>query len=289
MNTQKYDLAVAYRVYPKVSSHLPPIFSSDKFKLAELCLKSFKNSLTGLKVKVWALLDNCPPAYEKLFTDLWSPEDLVLVRFPGVGDATTFHNQARILMEQTDTDIVYLAEDDYFYLPDQFQLAVKFIRQNPEVQFITPYLHPDLDNTELHRLPHLTKNCDGVVWNSCCSTTHTFLTSRTTLTECQGVFLANYGRISPDLSKWLALTKKRVFNPFLFVKWAVTNHFWAGSIFYAWYYCWRQILFGHRYNLWIPRPSIATHMVAGMEAPGVDWQRHFADLQAGTGWPKASE
>jgi hypothetical protein len=103
------------------------------------------------------------------------------------------------------------------------------------------------------------------------------------------VFLANYGRISPDLSKWLALTKKRVFNPFLFVKWAVTNHFWAGSIFYAWYYCWRQILFGHRYNLWIPRPSIATHMVAGMEAPGVDWQRHFADLQAGTGWPKASE
>lgn len=49
----------------------------------------------------------------------------------------------------------------------------------------------------------------------------------------------------------------------------------AGSILLAWYYCWRQILFGNKYTLWVPHPSIATHMVAGMEAPGVDWQKEF--------------
>jgi len=275
MSKLRYDVAVAYRIYPKVSSHRPPIFGTDKYKLAELCLRSFKNSLTGLKVKVWALLDNCPPAYEKLFTDLWSPEDLVLVRFPGVGDATTFNHQNKILIEQTDAEIVYLAEDDYFYLPDQFQHAIKFLKQNPDAQFVSPYDHPDLHNTEFHNLPQKAKSCDRLVWNSCCSTTHTFLTTRATLAECRGVFQANYGRISPDLAKWLALTKKRVFNPLAFARWAVTNRFWAGSIFYAWYFCWRQILFGKRFTLWAPQPSIANHMVAGMEAPGVEWQREF--------------
>jgi hypothetical protein len=275
MNPSKYDLAVAYRIYPKVSSHLPPIFTTDKYKLAELCLKSFKKSLTGLKVKMWVLLDNCPPAYEKLFTDLWPAEDLILVRFPGVGDATTFRNQVKILMEQTDAETVYLAEDDYFYLPDQFHLAVEFLKQNPEAQFLSPYNHPDLHNTEFHRMEKPTKKFEGKDWISCCSTTHTFLTNRTTLAQCQSVFLADYGRISPDLAKWLALTKKRVFNPFVFAKWAFTNRFWAGSIFYAWYFCWRQILLGKAYTLWVPVASIATHMVAGMEASGINWKKAF--------------
>lgn len=275
MNENKYDLAVAYRIYPKVSAHSPAIFADDKLKLAELCLNSFKASLGNLRVKVWVLLDNCPPAYEAMFARLWAPEDLVLQRFPGVGDAATFRAQSRLLMEQTDAEIVYLAEDDYFYLPDQFPLAVNFLKQNPDAHFVTPYDHPDIYTTELHNLPRETRVVAGRKWNSCCSTTHTFLTTRQTLRECQGVFLASYGKVSPDLSKWMALTKRRVFNPAAFVRWAITNHFWAGSIFYAWRYCWRQILFGRKYTLWIPQPAIATHMVAGLEAQGIDWRKEF--------------
>jgi len=45
MNEFKHDLAVAYRIYPKVSSHPPPVFADDKLKLAQLCLNSFKASL----------------------------------------------------------------------------------------------------------------------------------------------------------------------------------------------------------------------------------------------------
>jgi hypothetical protein len=275
MNKFKYDLAVTYRVYPKVSSHHPPVFADDKLKLAEFCLNSFKASLGNLKVKLWALLDNCPPVYEEMFSRLWSPEDLVLMRYPGVGDAATFREQSRLLMEQADAEIVYLAEDDYFYLPNQFPLAVNFLKQNPDAHFVSPYDHPDIYTTELHNLPRETRAAEGKDWNSCFSTTHTFLTNRRTLQECRGVFLASYGRVSPDLSKWMALTKRRVFNPTAFARWAVTCPFWAGSIFYAWRYCWRQILFGNRYTLWVPHPSIATHMVAGMEAPGIDWQKEF--------------
>jgi len=274
-NRPQYDLAVAYRVYPKVSSHPPPVFADDKLKLAGFCLKSFKASLGDLRVKVWGLLDNCPPAYEELFTRLWSPQDLTLVRFPGVGDAATFREQTRILMDQTDAEIVYLAEDDYFYLPGQFPLAVDFLKQNADAHFVSPYDHPDIYTTELHRLPRETRTVAGRNWNSCCSTTHTFMTRRDTLRECGWVFLAQYGRVSPDLAKWMALTKRRVFNPVALAKWSVTCRFWAGSILLAWYYCWRQILFGRKYKLWIPQPSIATHLVIGMEAPGIDWPAEF--------------
>jgi hypothetical protein len=57
--TQMIDLAVAYRIYPRVSkSHA--FFSADKFRLSKMCLDSFRGALGGLRVKVWALLDGCP-------------------------------------------------------------------------------------------------------------------------------------------------------------------------------------------------------------------------------------
>lgn len=276
MNEYKYDLAVAYRIYPKMSAHLPSVFSDNKLKLAELCLKSFKASLGNLRVKIWVLLDNCPAAYEAMFARLWLPKDLVFQRYPGVGDAATFREQSRILMEQTDAEYIYLAEDDYFYLPGQFAQSVSFLKQNPDAHFVSPYDHPDIYATELHALPREARTIGEKQWNSCFSTTHTMLTTRQTLRESKAVFLRSYGKVSPDLSKWMALTKRHVFNPLVFMRWAFTNQFWAGSIFYAWRFCWRQILFGKKYTLWIPHPAIATHMVAGMEAPGINWQQEFA-------------
>ena len=42
----------------------------DKSKLSELCLKSFKDSLGSLKVRMFVLLDDCPPSYEDLFKQI---------------------------------------------------------------------------------------------------------------------------------------------------------------------------------------------------------------------------
>jgi hypothetical protein len=278
MSQFSYDVAVAYRIYPKISKskHTPQVFPKDKLKLAEFCLKSFKNSLGGVRIKLWVLLDNCPPAYERMFTQLWPPEDLVLMRYPGVGDGATLREQARILMEQTDAKIVYFAEDDYFYLPNQFPLVVDFLKQNPDADFVAPLESSDFYTADLHNFSRETREFGGKKWNACVSTTHTFLGRRNALIECQKIFRASYGRISPDLSKWMALTKIRVFNPIKFVKWSLTHRwFWAGSIVISWYFCWRQILFGRRYTLWSPHPAIANHMGTGVESPGIDWQKEF--------------
>ena len=284
MSQFRYDLAVAYRIYPKPSASRPPIFAEDKFKLAELCFKSFKNSLGSLKVKLWVLLNNCPPEYEAMFKRLWPAEDLVLVRFPGVAASTTLHEQSRILREQTDAKIVFLSEDDYFHLPGQFQIAVDFLKQNPDTDFATPYDHLDNHTADLHKLSTETREFGGKQWRSSISTTHTFLARQSALVESEKLFQKLHqqfqGQVSPDLAMWMALTKKRVFNPVKFAKWSMTKRYWAGSIFLAWYHCWRQILFGRKYTLWTPYPSIATHMVAGLEAPDVNWQKEFQKLLA---------
>ncbi len=286
MSQFSYDLAVAYRINPKMSASRPPVFAEDKFKLAGLCLKSFKNSLGGLRVKLWALLNNCPPEYEAMFTQLWPADDLVLVRFPGVAAGTTLYEQSRILAEQTDAEIAYFAEDDYFYLPGQFQQAVNFLKQNPDADFATPYDHPDLYSTDLHHHPRETREFGGRRWSGCLSTTHTFLARRAALIESRALFLKLFqdfeGRTSPDLAMWMALTKLRVFNPVKFFVWSFSHRYWAGSILLAWHHCWRQILFGRRFTLWTPQPAIATHMVASLQSPGIDWPGEF-EAQMTTG------
>jgi hypothetical protein len=285
MSQFSYDLAVAYRIYSGRQTSPASIFADDKFKLVELCFNSFKNSLGGMRVKLWVILNGCPPEYDAMIKRVWGAENLVLVHFPGVSSTTTHYEASRILMDQTDAEIVYFSDDDYFYLPGQFPLAVDFLKQNADVDFVTLYDHPDLYTTDLHNLPGQTRMFSGKNWGSCISTCHTFLAKRAALIELRrlymDIFKAVPKSVVPDLCFWMALTKKRVFNPVKFACWSVSKPYWAGSIFLAWYYFWRQILFGRRYSLWGPRPSIATHMCAGVEAPGIDWQKEFQRQIAG--------
>ena len=123
-----YDLAVAYRIYPKVSKpSLGLPFSDDKLRLAEICLRSFKQSLGNLRVKIWAILDGCPESFADLFRKYFDPDDLVLVPLPSVGNHATFGKQIDILLNQTDSDFVYFAEDDYVYLTNQFAKMISFM------------------------------------------------------------------------------------------------------------------------------------------------------------------
>ncbi|HPY29730.1 MAG TPA: glycosyltransferase family 2 protein [Verrucomicrobiota bacterium] len=271
MSASGYDVAVAYRVYPHPSANPPRVYAEDKFKLVELCLRSFKASLGGLRVRLWVLLNDCPPRYEKLFRQVWPAADLVFRYYPGVPPGTTLHEQSQILLGQTDAELVYWAEDDYFYLPGQFAQAVDFLRQHPDADFVSPYDHPDYYTTDLHRFRSRQRTVAGRVWSSRLSNTHTILARHRALQAAQRVFLTFHGRVNFDLAMWMALTKRCVFNPVKLLRWSVANRFWAGSILLAWYYFWRQILFGRRYQLWVPRPALATHMITTLESPGVDW------------------
>lgn len=280
---QGYDLAVAYRIYPRVSKPAQSLpFGDNKLKQSEICLRSFRDSLGTLRVKVWAILDGCPEEYRALFERYFAVENLVFVNLNADGNRATYAKQLEILLSQQDAEFVYFAEDDYVYLPDQFALMLNFIRDGKCVDFISPYDHPDCYSLDLHSEPKLISVFEGHHWRTAASTCLTFLTRKSTLAKCVSVF-QTYSRKNDDCAMWLSLTKRRVFNAFAVSRYFARREFYRNVIVKAWLFCWPQILFGKTAKLWVPVPGIATHLSDGLLSPGIDWLALMRDPRLGGG------
>ncbi len=268
------DLAVAYRIYPGVSKN-PAFFSTDKLKLSAMCLRSFHGALGKLKVKIWAILDGCPPEYEALFRSTFRDCELEIISLDKIGNLPTFSLQIELLTAQTEAPFVYFAEDDYFYLPDALEKMLTFMRENDGVDFVTPYDHPDSYHTSSRFERHHVMPFGDRYWRTASSTCLTFLTSRKTLLLTQRSF-RTYSRGNWDCPVWLSLTQKyelanvRVHwsNLFRLAIWGQT---------FRWGY--RALLFGKRYRLWVPLPTLATHMESPCLSPLLDWETLFRDSQ----------
>lgn len=270
--THKYDLAVAYRIYPEVAQSARGLPASDnKLHLSEMCLRSFKESLAGLRVKLWVLLDGCPNEYEDLFRKHFGAEDVVFIPLDGCGNQGTFARQLEILSQQTESEIVYFAEDDYFYLPGQFYCMIEFLLASDEVHFVSPYDHLDYYTMELHQSPRKVTEHAGRQWKTAASTCMTFLTRKEILAKTKSVF-QNYKRRSLDCSMWLSLTRERVFDPFFVVSNLFREPIFCKIVLKSWLYFWKQLLLGQKWNLWVPMPAIATHLDANALSPNVDWK-----------------
>jgi hypothetical protein len=269
-----FDLAVAYRIYPGVSKS-PAWFMTDKLRLSEMCLRSFEAALGGMRVKIWALLDGCPPEYEALFRDLLQKRSLEIVPLNRIGNLGTFSRQIDLLTRQDDAEYVYLAEDDYFYFAGALEKMVEFMRENRDVDFVTPYDHPDSCYTSSRLERHFVKPWGDRYWRTASSTCLTFLTSRHTLIQTASMF-QSYSAGNLDCSLWLSLTEKlRLANPRIHWNDLLRVKIWGKT----WLWGWRRILFGKRYRLWAPLPTLATHMESTCLSPLVDWHEEFLRFQ----------
>ncbi len=272
-NQTKGELAIAYRIYPKVSK-TPPIFHDDKYKLSELCLKSFREALGDLKIKMWVLLDNCPNEYKELFKRHFSDEELVFVELAGVGNQETFKRQMQLLSEQDFSDNIYFAEDDYFYLPNTIYEMIELIKMNPMVDFVTPYDHLDYYEHELHDYKSDIIISEKRHWRSGATTCMTFMTTKTKLKKSWSVFWS-YTKNNYDTSLWMTLTKTKVLNPFVFIRFLFGNKYLAKIFIKAWLYTPMQNIFGKKCRLYVPVPTLATHLDKEHLAPGVNWEQQF--------------
>jgi len=273
-----YDVAIVLRVYPRISK-TPAIYPDDKIRLFESSLKSFKRSLGGLKVKLWALLDDCPPIYETLITKYFNRHDSEIIHLNGIGNQKTFLMQLDILTEQKDSDLVYLAEDDYIYQSDQFKEMIDFIQSYDDVHFISPYDHLDYYTEEMHEKLFRIRVSKDKHWRMATSTTCSFLTKKKILQKTKRVFRTYARWKNTDGPMWFSLTKYNVFNPFTFIKWVFTSRLQRNFIILAWMYNFWQILFGKRWKLWTPMPSIATHLESPFLSPVVNWDSIFDEFK----------
>lgn len=271
-NPGKFDLAVCYRIYPGVSRD--PVFGfTEKLPLVRLNLETFKESLGDLKVKLWVLLDKCPPAYADLLQSLFPDTPMELIPLGGEGNGATFLRQVDILGAQTDADLVYFAEDDYLYLPRSLEQTANFMRRHPEAGFVTPYDHADFHSKFVHQFRGAEIREDGCRWRTVLSTCLTFMARRDAVAESAPVF-KTYNRNS-DLAIWMALTKRRVANPWSWLRSFGDGLYFPASHALAWRFAWRQILLGRRQTLWAPTPGLITHMERSGLTPGVDWEKIF--------------
>jgi hypothetical protein len=138
----KYDVVIAYRIYPKLSRGAFKLSGWDKLKLSEVCLRSLLDSLSGINFKMYAILDGCPPQYDALFRNLVPSDELEILHFQGIGNHATFIEQIKILLNQSESELVYFAEDDYLY-DKGFDEMIELIKRRKDVDFVTPYDHPD--------------------------------------------------------------------------------------------------------------------------------------------------
>jgi hypothetical protein len=266
-----FDLAVCYRIYPRVSAN-PILGFTDKLALVQLNLETFKEAMGDLKVKIWVLLDNCPPAYPALVKAIFPHTPMELIELGGEGNGATFIRQIDLLAGQQDSGLVYFAEDDYLYLPRSLEQAVAFMRRHPEADALTLADHSDYHRRYVDRIRSREYTDEGRRWRTVVATALTFMMRRQALIESADV-LKTYCRGNSDLGLWMALTKLRVFNPWCCLRGFGDGKFIPGSQALAWWHTWRYILFGKRRTLWAPLPTLATHMEQRSSALGVDWEQ----------------
>ncbi|OFZ53992.1 MAG: hypothetical protein A2428_16465 [Bdellovibrionales bacterium RIFOXYC1_FULL_54_43] len=266
------DLAVAYRVYPGVSK-TPIVHQNNKFLLAESAFRSLARSLEAVNAKIWVILDGCPPEYRAAFSKWYPVERLVFIDTNRIGNAATFLLQGKILMEQTEAEAVYFAEDDYAYAPGQFSKLLNFLRRGKDVDFISPYDHPDYYSLPMHQVRTATQEFEGHRWRSAASTCLTFLTTRSTLEKTWPLFKA-YSEGATDAATWLMLTKMGLLSPRRLLG-SLRN--WDEFTIYAraWKHGGFKTLVSPKYKLWVPVPGIATHMESTGVAAGHDWKAYL--------------
>lgn len=272
----KYDIAIVYRIYPGVSK-VPPIFSDDKLKLSELCLASFKEALEGVNYKLYAILDNCPADYVSLFQKYFDREEIELIEVPQTGNAGTFGMQMDILLNQEHSDIVFFAEDDYFYLPGAFRKMIDFMNSEYRPDFVSPFDHLDYYKLNLHKYDYDTVRFQEEEWRTASTTCMTFMTTKEILAESEKVF-RTYTRNNYDASLWMSLTKINILNPAILMKLFFENNLYKRIIVNMWLHGTGQIVAGKKYKLYSPKPSLSTHMDDVCMAPDINWNLEFAKL-----------
>jgi hypothetical protein len=223
----------------------PPFF--DK----AICLASFLRSVQTLEGTEILFLNDGPIPAPRL--DIMMNSGRV-VTLPGVGNSASYRVAVSMATrsELADEDFVFLAEDDYLYLPDAFQTLLTAVRALPSVMYFSLYDHVD----RYRRSDDANKGLSKIFvvgarhWRTVESTCMTYLARLGALRRDSWIHQAGSRNISPrDRMIWRAVQRIGGFR-------VLPRH-----------------LDRPPHRLISPLPALATHVEDGQLAPVIDWVR----------------
>lgn len=215
-----------------------------------------------------------PDEYEDVFLSNYNKSDLVVIKLDKIGNKKTFEKQIEILSNQKDSEYVYFAEDDYFYIKEiKNNLA---LLKEKLADFVTPYEHPAsyTENNVINNKVIVFKGQRYVSVQHACLT---FMTTKKKLLQNKKFFLIFSNWFGSDFVVWGCITLG--FNYFKYLKllfsyknYNLTNLKVYGSLFiFSWY----NFILNRKIKLFMPIDTIATHMESSFLSPGIDWSEHF--------------
>jgi len=226
-------LNVFYRVCP-YSNGKSPIFTDDKPGLVRFCLESFVEAFQASSLRITFILDSCDASY-RTWIERHVPFQKEIVHFDGLGSEGSFFKQVELATRLEPDELVYLAEDDYYYVAGAGEKLVAAIAR---FDFVTPYDPLDHYSGLQAAEPCHMALCAGHHWRTHGSTCLTFGTRAELIVKNQRLI---YQHGVSDSLMWPHLLRKR--------RWGRRGP-----------------------RLYGPIPSLATHLVSGLLAPGINWE-----------------
>jgi hypothetical protein len=190
-------MKVIYRMTDIPSTNESPVFWDNKFRLNEICLRSFVRAFRDIKPQVAMICDHCPDFYEEFVKGI--------VPFPMTIEFTEMGVKQNALHQYDfvlDDDIYYLLECDYLHTPDAGQ---KMLDAVTHFDWITGYDHPDKYKEGMIPKQNERKIINGHEWRTTDSTTSTFMARGSKIREQMELF-KRYGW--DDHKRWLDLNER---------------------------------------------------------------------------------
>ena len=270
----KYDLAIAHRVCPTLST--TAVGFSSKIEMVKATTESLAIALSGLSVKLIIILDGCPSEYEDIFLEKFPNHglvddttirvDMVIIKTPSIGNQATWARQIDELLSVTDAPYLYFSEDDYLYKPFAFYAMIDFLNRNSEASFCTPLDHPDRYRRNIVETQRVSIEVSPYChWREASTTCLTFMMRRECLPKVRRMFYT-FVKGNIDGTMWFGITKDLVFNVPVLLKAAIRYFFCRNADFgrmlplAAWKWHGIRLLWSRRYRLWSPLPTLAIHL-----------------------------
>lgn len=237
-------LNVFYRMCP-YNNGKSPIFTDDKLGLVRFCLESFVEAFRATSLRITFILDSCDASY-RTWIERHVPFQKEILHFVGLGSEGSFFKQIELAAQLKPDELVYLAEDDYYYVAGAGEKLVAAISR---FDFVTPYDHVAHYSEPLAAEPCHMAFYAGHHWRTYSSTCLTFGTKAGAVCENQDII---YQHGVSDSLMWPQVLRKG--------RWGRKG-----------------------YRLYGPVPSLATHLVSGLLAPGINWEDVWRQKLGSTG------